>query len=90
MTAAPPALQIEDRLAQLFQHLGLERVHLAGRVTADWHGLASAYPEQIASLTLGCPTGLEATPLRALASRLLLLTGDQGAPAEAVQKAIAV
>jgi SAM-dependent methyltransferase len=80
---------VERRLVQLFEHLSLEQVHIAGRVTADWHGLASAYPERIASLTLVCPTGLEATPLRALASRLLLLTGDQGAPGEAVQKAIA-
>ena len=77
---------VEERLVQLFQHLGLDRVHVAARVTADWRGLATAYPDTIASLTLVCPTGLEATPLAVLASRLLLLTGDQGAPAEAVQK----
>jgi len=43
----------------------------------------------IASLTLVSPTGLEASPLGTLGSRLLMLTGDQGAPAEAVQKAMA-
>ena len=80
---------VESQMVQLFQHLRLERVHIAGRVTADWHGLASVHPEVIASLMLVCPTGLEAAPLRALAARVLALTGDQGAPGEAVQKAMA-
>jgi SAM-dependent methyltransferase len=81
---------VDRRLVQLFQHLGLEQVHMAARVTADWHGLATTHPQTIASLTLVCPTGLEATPLGALASQLLVLTGDQGAPAEAIRKAMAV
>ncbi len=80
---------VDRRLVQLFRHLGLEQVHIAARVTADWHGLAATHPETIASLTLVCPTGLEATPLVALASRVLVLTGDQGAPAEAIRKAMA-
>lgn len=80
---------VDRRLVQLLRHLGLEQVHIAARVTADWHGLATTHPETIASLTLVCPTGLEATPLGALASRVLVLTGDQGAPAEAIRKAMA-
>jgi len=64
-------------------------MHIAARVTADWRGLAATCPETIASLTLVCPTGLDATPLRALASRVLVLTGDQGTPAEAISKAMA-
>lgn len=73
---------------QLFRHLGLDRVHLAARVAADWRGLATTHPETIASLTLVCPTGLDATPLGALTSRVLVLTGDQGTPAEAISKAM--
>jgi hypothetical protein len=80
---------VDRRLMQLFRHLGLEQGHIAARVTADWHDLATTHPETIASLTLVCPTGLEATPLPALASRVLVLTGDQGAPAEAICKAMA-
>jgi 2-polyprenyl-3-methyl-5-hydroxy-6-metoxy-1,4-benzoquinol methylase len=57
-------------------------------VTADWRGLATTRPETIASLTLVCPTGLDATPLGALTSRVLVLTGDQGTPAEAISKAM--
>ena len=73
---------------QLFRQLGLDRVHLAARVAADWRGLATTRPETIASLTLVCPTGLDATPLGALTSRVLVLTGDQGTPAEAISKAM--
>ena len=73
---------------QLFRQLGLDRVHLAARVTADWRDLATTRPETIASLTLVCPTGLDATPLGALTSRVLVLTGDQGTPAEAISKAM--
>src|SRR5207253_10045827 len=79
---------VVERLVQLFRQLGLDRVHLAARVTADWRGLATTHPETIASLTLVCPTGLDATPLGALTSRVLVLTGDQGTPAEAISKAM--
>jgi SAM-dependent methyltransferase len=80
---------VDERLVQLFRHVGLDQVHIAARVTADWRGLAATHPETIASLTLLCPTGLEATPLGPLASRVLVLTGDQGAPAQAISKAMA-
>jgi len=73
---------------QVLQHLGLTRVHIAARLASDWGGLATTHPETIASLTLVCPTGMEAHVMRPLASRLLVYTGDQGAPAEAVQKAM--
>src|SRR3989449_10016752 len=80
---------VDQRLVHLFRHVGLARMHIAARVTADWRGLAATCPETIASLTLVCPTGLDATPLEALASRVLVLTGDQGTPAEAISKAMA-
>src|SRR5438128_349376 len=80
---------VDERLVRLFRQLGLDRVHLAARVAADWRGLATTHPETIASLTLVCPTGLDATPLGALTSRVLVLTGDQGTPAEAISKAMA-
>jgi SAM-dependent methyltransferase len=79
---------VDRRLIQLFRHLGFDRVHIAARVTADWRGLAATRPETIASLTLVCPTGFDAAPLRALASRVQVLTGDRGAPAEAISKAM--
>jgi SAM-dependent methyltransferase len=41
-------------------------------------------------LTLLCPSELEPGPLGALASQLLVVRGDQGQPAEVVQRAVAV
>jgi ubiquinone/menaquinone biosynthesis C-methylase UbiE len=78
---------IAARLVQLMQHLGLERVHMAGRLTGDWGGLALSHPETIASLTLVCPTDIQASALPHLAPRLLVFSGDQGGPAEAVRTA---
>jgi ubiquinone/menaquinone biosynthesis C-methylase UbiE len=81
---------IAVRLMQLMRHLGLERVHMAGRLTGDWSGLATSHPEAIASLTLVCPTDIQASALPHLAPRLLVFTGDQGRPAEAVRRAATV
>lgn len=88
MTETEPP--IAARLIQLMRHLGLERAHVAGRLTGDWSGLAISHPETIASLTLVCPTDIQASALSHLASRLLVFTGDQGRPAEAVQRAATV
>jgi ubiquinone/menaquinone biosynthesis C-methylase UbiE len=79
---------VAARLAQLFRYLGLERVHVAARRTADWHGLATTHPQTIASLTLVCPAELPVGGLQALAPRLLVITGDQGPPAAAVRRAL--
>ena len=80
--AANVQLTIEERLVYLLQHLGLERAHFAARLPTDWSGLASARPEMISSLTLACPSGIDSSGVQTLASRLLVLTGDQGPLAE--------
>jgi hypothetical protein len=80
---------VVDRLVLLLRHLGIERAHVAGRLSADWHGLATTHAEAIASLSLLCPTDLEPGPLGALASPLLVVRGDQGQPAAVVQRAMA-
>ena len=35
MTTAPPALQVEDRIAQVLHHLGISRAHVGGGYAAD-------------------------------------------------------
>ncbi len=89
MPAATPT--IEACLVDLFDHLRIERAHLAaGRmVRTDWYGLATLHPERVASLTLISPTPMDAGELRGLASRLLVVTGDQGPPAQAVRQLLA-
>jgi ubiquinone/menaquinone biosynthesis C-methylase UbiE len=83
------ALPVEERLRRLFQHLGIERAHIAGRLPSDWHGLASAFPEMVASLTLLGPTTIDPKSVAHLASRLLVITGDRGPTAENVRAAMA-
>jgi len=48
--ASLPMRPLEACLVDLFQHLGIDRVHLAAGqlVPTDWVGLAVGYPERIA------------------------------------------
>ena len=62
-------LSVVQRLAQLLRHLNIARTHVAARLPADWGGLAATRPEVFASLTLVCPTAIDAEALRPLAAR---------------------
>lgn len=79
---AVPELSVAQRLEQLLQHLKITQAHAAARLPADWSGLAATQPEVFASLTLVCPSTVDVETLRPLAARLLVITGDQGEPAE--------
>jgi len=81
-------LSIADRLAQVLDHLGIERAHFAASMLADITGFAQAHPERIASLTLVCPPRLDPSSLRVLATRLVVISGDQGRPAAVVRDAV--
>ena len=85
---AETVLTVEERLRQLFHHLGLRQAHIAGRMPRDWTGLATTSPELVASLTLVCPIALDPQTVRHLASRLLVVTGDQGPQAERVRQVV--
>jgi SAM-dependent methyltransferase len=71
-------IPLEERIFQLLQHLGIEKAHFAARIPRDWQAALAAYPKSVASLTLLCPRRVDARSLVALASRLLVVTGDQG------------
>jgi ubiquinone/menaquinone biosynthesis C-methylase UbiE len=79
---------IEEHILQVLQHLGIAQAHVAARVPGDWQGLAATHPEGIASLTLVCPQGMEPGILGPLASRLLVISGDQGQPAERARRVV--
>ena len=86
----PQASQaVEERIIQLLQHLGIERAHFAARMAGDWAGLVTSHPDIVSSLTLVCPWGMKVSALRPNTSRLLVITGDQGQPAEEVHRAVA-
>ena len=83
------AAPLEERLVRMFKELGIERVHVAGRINTDWQGLAAAHPDRVASLSMLCPMGLDPRAVARLVPRLLVVTGGRGAVAERVQKASA-
>src|SRR5215472_9032507 len=80
---------IEACLLDLFQHLGIERAHIAAGGSPplrDWHSLATLHPERVASLTLISPPMLDTAPLAGLASRTLIVAGDRGSLADGAAK----
>jgi pimeloyl-ACP methyl ester carboxylesterase len=81
-------LSVADRIAQVLDHLGIERAHFAASMLADVAGFAQAHPKRIASLTLICPPRVDPGPLRALGARLQIVTGDQGRPSAMVRDAV--
>ena len=85
------ARPVEACLIELFEHLGIGAAHIAaGRLgLTDWQGLATRHPDWVASLTLINPPILEAGPIRGLASRTLVVAGDQGPTAEGSVKLLA-
>jgi ubiquinone/menaquinone biosynthesis C-methylase UbiE len=87
--AIEPERPIEERIMQVIQHLGIAPAHVAARIPGDWQGLAAKHPEVIASLTLVCPQGMEPELLHPLASRLLVIAGERGRPAERARRVIA-
>jgi SAM-dependent methyltransferase len=88
ITTAVATRPVEACLIDLFQHLGIGAVHIAAGqlVRNDWHGLATRYTDRVASLTLVSPLILDTSELDGLASRLLVITGDQGRAAQSAIK----
>lgn len=72
-------IPLENRILDLFNHLGIDQAHIAGRVPNDWAGWVRQHPEAVASLTLVCPNIVSPDSVRSIGSRLLILSGDCGA-----------
>lgn len=87
--ATETARSVADRILELLQHLGMERVHVAGAMPGDWRDLAVTAADRVASLSLVCPTSVDATALATMASRVLVFHGDRGPAAERVRSAVA-
>lgn len=83
-----PEPPVEERLLQVLRRLDIDRAHFAARSGLDWSGFAGAHPDRIASLTLICPPGIDPEALRPFSSRLLVITGDQGAPMEGLMRTV--
>jgi SAM-dependent methyltransferase len=86
---AETQMPLEERLLQVLHHLGVARVHVAGGSPADVAGVLRTHPDLVASLTLVCPARLPPQAVQPCADRLLVIVGDQGAPAAMVRQAVA-
>src|SRR5262245_47471487 len=82
-------ISVEECLLHLLEHFGLPQVHVAGCRSEDWEGLVSRHPDRIASLTLVCPNAMDPTLLRPVASRLAVITGDQGPSVARIRQSLA-
>ena len=75
-------IPIEERIFRLLQRLGIKQAHFAARVSRDWQDFVRKYPQSVASLSLVCPRSSDTRSLSAVASRLLVVVGDQGKDGE--------
>ena len=79
----------EERIVGVLRQLGIDRAHFASRGLNDWHGMASQFPERVASLSLVCPLGFDATALASLAARLLVFNAAHGGSTETISRNMA-
>src|SRR6266567_4176348 len=88
-TTASHQRRVDERIARLFDELGIQRAHVAAGYAAHAVALVSACPELVSSLSLVCPSRFDAEPLRALGPRVLYIHGDRGANATMVPQVVA-
>jgi ubiquinone/menaquinone biosynthesis C-methylase UbiE len=77
-----------QRIIQVLAHLGVEKAHFAASMAGDWNGLVENYVEWIGSLSLVCPVTVNSAVLESLASKLLLISGDQPPYSERISQAL--
>jgi SAM-dependent methyltransferase len=75
---------IQERILQVLNGLGIRRAHFAGRMPTDWGTFVNGHSDLVSSFTFVAPTGLAPQTVDAIASKLLVITGDTGPFAENV------
>ncbi len=71
-------LTLTQRLASLWDHLGLSAAHVATQVPGDVAAFAQAHPARIAGLVLCTPVRLDPAGFAAVAGRVMLISGASG------------
>ncbi|MFG1210713.1 methyltransferase domain-containing protein [Xanthobacter flavus] len=77
-TAGERGTSLAERLAALWDHLGLDAAHVATQMPGSLAGFAAAHPERIAGLLFHEPIGCDPAAFEAVAGRLTVLAGDGG------------
>ena len=82
-------MNIEDRLRELFSHLGIRRAHIA---SAGFYGpsgrICTQAPDLVASMTLVCPLSVPQSIDTDIALPFSICTGDRGELADTVASAL--
>jgi hypothetical protein len=81
---APVEFSPADRIKTLLEQLRLARVHVGACMSGDWGEFVTQHADCIHSLTVVAPhlnTGVPEA-LKTFRSPVMVLTGDQGAPAQ--------
>ena len=81
---SPSKPSIADCIKTLLDQLGLESVHVAACMSGDWGEFVSTSQDRIRSLIVVAPHLNKGIPdrLETFAPPALVITGDQGAPAQ--------
>jgi SAM-dependent methyltransferase len=69
-------LTLPQRLATLWDHLGLGVAHVAAQMPGDLAGFVTTAPERVAGVVLCVPSRLDPAPFAGVAGRLLMIAGD--------------
>ena len=71
-----PALTLAQRLAALWNHLGIRAAHVAAQMAGDVAALVADAPERAAGVVLCVPSRLDPAPFAGIAGRVLMIAGD--------------
>lgn len=80
-------LTLPERLAALFDHLGIGRAHFASQIPSDIAGFAAAHPERIGGIVCVTPVRLDPAAFAGLDSQMLVIAGEYGPTVEVVRRA---
>jgi SAM-dependent methyltransferase len=67
---------LPQRLAALWDHLGLGAAHVAAQMPGDLAGFVSATPGRVAGVVLCVPSRLDPAPFAGVAGRVLMIAGE--------------
>ena len=73
---AQPAMALPQRLAAVWDHLGIRTAHVATQMPGDVAELIAVAPERVAGLVLCVPSRLDPAPFAGVAEHVLMIAGD--------------
>ncbi len=78
---------LSERLRSLFDHLDLQRAHVATQLPAEISDFVRENPQRIAGLLCMEAIGLDSAPFQSVADRMVIVAGDRGMSAKVAEAA---